>query len=719
MRIIRYPEQAEEIRQISTRTAADIAAVRQDVREILEDVRRRGDAAIVDYHRRYDGVELSPEDLRVPVQSLRDSLGSVPEHLLEALRARADNLRALHCEQSIQPARVELDGITAGELVRPVTSAGLYIPGGTAPFPTVMQTLGMAAAIAGVPRVVACIPPSGVTDEVLAAAYLSRVTELYRVGGVAAIAALAYGTGSIAPVHLVAGPGNLYVTAAKMEVYGTVAIDMPAGPSEAVIICEPSADPQWVAVDVLARAEHDPRSAGVVVTWSQELADAVRRVTRDLAPTFERRDIIAESLDRFSAIVVTRDKGDAIAFANQYAPEHLEILADDAEDYLPYITHAGSVFLGHHTPVAVGDYLGISNHILPTSGYARSFSPVSIRTFQRVIQFERISAAALGEQARRIMLPLAEAEGLGAHAESLQVRLRADGSPSADEHAAASRRRRRRPAGLRRKFGLGVYFDLYSAEVSDWTREAEFNRRFRPDVVEILLEYPGTTADLTQERADMLRALIGVPALTVHAPTITLSLASMNRLVVEATQRELTDALDATRRLGARMMTIHVGEYPFYASLNGTDPASLFTDNVGSLLDDAAKSGVTLCVENLSGDNVYPHTLEDVRRLLKQSPGLMLAHDMRHFCNNGIDPLHAFAEFADRTGSIHFRIDCGLDEEQLHRFLEGILRHGYSGNFVIEDRALVIADKTDKTQLLQGFVLVQDILADLCGRGGS
>jgi sugar phosphate isomerase/epimerase len=517
----------------------------------------------------------------------------------------------------------------------------------------------------------------------------------------------------------VAGPGNLYVTAAKLEVYGTVAIDRPAGPREAVIICEPSADPEWVAVDVLARAEHDPRAAGVVVTWSQELADSVQRVTRDLAPTFERRDIIAESLGRFSAIVVTRDRDDAIAFANQYAPEHLEILADDAEDYLPHITHAGSVFLGHHTPVAVGDYLGISNHILPTSGYARSFSPVSVRTFQRVVQFERISAAALRDQARRIMLPLAEAEGLGAHAESLRVRLRANGSTSTDEHATASRRQRRRSAGLRRQFGLGVYFDLYSTEALDWQQEGEFNRRFRPDVVEILLEYPGATADLSQERADMLRGLIGQAALTVHAPTINLSLASMTRLIVEATQRELKDSLDATRRLGAEMMTIHVGEHPYYAGLNGTDPASLFAGNVAPLLGDAATSGVTLCVENLSGENIYPHSLEDVHRLLEQCPGLMLAHDMRHFCINGIDPLDAFTEFADRTRSIHFRIDCGLDEDHLSRFLEAILLHGYTGNFLIEDRALIIADKSDKTQLRQGFALVRDILADLCGEGGG
>jgi histidinol dehydrogenase len=717
VRIIRYPEQAEEIRRISTRTAADIATVRQDVRETLDDVRQRGDAAIVDYHRRHDQVNLSTEELRIPTQSLRASLNSVSQPLLEALRARADNLRLLHCDQGISPVKVDLDGITAGELVRPVESAGLYVPGGTAPFPTVMQTLGTAASIAGVPRIVACLPPTGVTDEVLAAAYLSGVTELYRVGGVAAIAALAYGTKTIAPVNLVAGPGNLYVTAAKMEVYGTVAIDMPAGPSEAVIICDPSANPEWVAVDVLARAEHDPRAAGVVVTWSEMLADAVRLAAQDLAPKFERRDIIAKSLCRFSAIVITRDQDDAIAFANQYAPEHLEILADDAEDYLPRITHAGSVFLGHHTPVAVGDYLGISNHILPTSGYARSFSPVSVRTFQRVVQFERISEAALQHHARTIMLPLAEAEGLGAHAESLRVRMNAAPDSTVDERSATSNRQRPQPGSLQRRFRLGVYFDLYSTEVSDWAAEAEFNRQFRPEMVEILLEYPGATADLTQERADTLRGLIGETALTVHAPTINLSLASMNRLVVEATQRELRDAVDATRRLGAEMMTIHVGEYPFFVGLNGTDPAKLFADNVASLLDYAAESGVALCVENLSGENIYPHTLEDVRRLLEPNPGLMLAHDMRHFCINGIAPQKAFTEFADRTRSIHYRIDCGLDGEDLRAFLEAILEHGFTGNFIVEDRALVVADKSDKTQLLRGFALVQEIVRDLCGAG--
>jgi histidinol dehydrogenase len=705
MQLIRYPDQVQEVRRIFDRTATDISKVRPAVRQILEDVRQRGDAAIIDYHRRYDGAELRPSDLRVPAEQLASSYEALPGQLREALRARADNLRVLHSRQQITPVTVAVDGITAGELVRPVESAGLYIPGGTAPFPTVMQTLAMTAAIARVPRIVACLPPTGLTDAVLAAAYLSGVTEVYQAGGVAAIAALAYGTETIAPVRLISGPGNLYVTAAKLEVYGEVAIDMPAGPSEAVILCEDSADPEWVAADVLARAEHDPHAAGVVVTWSAKLAEAVDRHVHAMAPQCERSKVIEESLARSSAIVLTKDRADAIAFTNQYAPEHLEILADNAEDYLRHITHAGSIFLGHHTPVAVGDYLGISNHILPTSGYAKSFSPVSVRTFQRVMQYERISPSSLRKYNERIMLPLAEAEGLGAHAGSLAIRTRlAEASPAS---------RAERPGRQQRRFKLGVYFDLYSGSLAHWRQEAEFNRQLRPEMVEILLEHPGSSSELTPERADLLRGLIGDVPITVHAPTLTLSLASMSSPIVEATQRELVAALGACQNLGADMMTIHAGEYPYYTRLNGTDPAELFIKNVQPVLEEAAARDITVCVENLQTENHYPHSLEEVGSILSPTPGLMFAHDLRNFCAVGEDPEEAFAKYAGRTRSIHHRIDCGLDEAGLRDFLAGLIEYGFTGNFIVEDKALLGAEKEDKTQLIEGWALVAGILADL------
>jgi histidinol dehydrogenase len=572
-----------------------------------------------------------------------------------------------------------------------------------------MQTLAMSAAIAGVPRIVACLPPTGLTDAVLAAAHLSGVTEVYKVGGVAAIAAFAYGTATIAPVRLVSGPGNLYVTAAKMEVYGAVAIDMPAGPSEAVILCDESANPEWVAADVLARAEHDPHAAAVVVTWSEELARAVDRHVHALAPKCGRSKIIEQSLARSSAIVITRDKADAIAFANQYAPEHLEILADNAEDYLRHITHAGSIFLGHDTPVAVGDYLGISNHILPTSGYAKSFSPVSVRTFQRVMQYERISKASLQKYNEQIMLPLAEAEGLGAHAQSLTIRTHDTAGANAAD-SLPSTENRGRPG---RRFKLGVYFDLYSDNVADWEEEAEFNRQFQPEMVEVLLEHPGSSADLTKQRADMLRDLIGDVPITVHAPTLTLSLASMSRSIVEATQRELLAALCACRNLGAKMMTIHVGEYQYYTQLNGTDPAKLFTRNVTPLIEEASAHDITLCVENLQIENHYPHSLQEVDSILSPNPSLMFAHDLRNFCAAGEDPREAFMKYADRTLSIHHRIDCGLDAARMREFLVEILEQGFAGNFIVEDKALLGPQKDDKSQLLEGWALVTQMLADL------
>jgi histidinol dehydrogenase len=707
MQLIRYPDQVREVQRITDRTATDISKVRPEVRQILEDVRQRGDAAVIDYHRRFDKVELQVGDLRVPPEKLEKAYKTLPGQLREALRVRAGNLRVLHSRQRIAPVTVRVDGITAGELVRPVESAGLYIPGGTAPFPTVMQTLATTAAIAGVPRIVACLPPTGLTDAVLAAAYLSGVTEIYQVGGVAAIAAFAYGTETIAPVRLISGPGNLYVTAAKLEVYGEVAIDMPAGPSEAVILCDDSADPAWVAADVLARAEHDPNAAGVVVTWSRELAEAVDRQVRAMAPQCERGKIVEASLARSSAIVLTKDRDDAIEFTNHYAPEHLEILADNAEGYLRHITHAGSIFLGHHTPVAVGDYLGVSNHILPTSGYAKSFSPVSVRTFQRVMQYERISPASLRKYNDQVMLPLAAAEGLGAHAESLAIRTRGAEAESAARGERAEERQR--------QFKLGVYFDLYSGNPADWQQEAEFNKQFRPEMVEVLLEHPGSSSELTPERAELLRSLIGDVPITVHAPTINLSLASMSSRIVEATQRELIASLDACRNLGANMMTIHVGEYPYYTRLNGTDPSELFAKNVQPVLEEAMARSITVCVENLQVENHYPHSLEEVGSTLAPNPDLMFAHDLRNFCAVGEVPGEAFAKYGDRTRAIHHRIDCGLDDTQLRGFLLSLIDYGFTGNFIVEDKALLGAEKDDKTQLIQGWALIAEILADLRG----
>ena len=429
MRRIRFDDR-DQVRELARRGSHDIELLRPGVRSLLDDVRDRGDDAIVDYHQRFDGIELDVKQLRIGADELAASFAALPAQLRTALEKRDDHARWLHGQQGLTDTHIDRDGITAGEKVQPVDAAGLYVPGGTASFPTVMQILAVPAAIAGVPRVVACVPPTGASPAVLAAAHLSGVHEVYRIGGVAAIGALAYGTASVDPVNVIVGPGNAYVTAAKLEVFGQVGIDMPAGPSEAVIIAGPEADPRWVALDVLARAEHDPLAAVAVVTWDGELAARVQAEIDAALPTFPRRDIMTAALDRYCGFVLVRNREEAVTFTVDYAPEHLEILTDDAESYLSEIRNVGSVFLGHHTPVAVGDYLGVSGHVLPSSGYARTFSTVSTRTFQRTTQYERISPAALRSNLKDIMAPLAVEEGFDAHLASLEAR--SAGGPAAN-----------------------------------------------------------------------------------------------------------------------------------------------------------------------------------------------------------------------------------------------------------------------------------------------
>ncbi|MGH7870052.1 MAG: histidinol dehydrogenase, partial [Candidatus Dormibacteraceae bacterium] len=319
-------------------------------------------------------------------------------------------------------------GVEVGQLMRPLDSAGLYVPGGRATYPTVMQILAVPAAVAGVPRIVACTPPHsesngeiGPPDVVLAAAALAGVHEVYRIGGPAAVAALAYGTETVAKVDKILGPGNVYVQAAKLLVFGEVGIDQIAGPSEVLILADETANPVHVAADLLAQAEHDPKAAVVLVTWSRSLAEATQReVERQLALA-PRREVIAEALASFGLIVVTKNELEAIAFTNDYAPEHLEVLTSTPRELLPKLKHAGSIFLGDYAPVAVGDYASGSNHVLPTGQAARFFSPVSVESYLKASQFQMLTKQGL-EGLSEIITTLAELEGLPAHAASVRVR---------------------------------------------------------------------------------------------------------------------------------------------------------------------------------------------------------------------------------------------------------------------------------------------------------
>lgn len=412
--------------RIIRRARGDISKVKRQVQPIIEDVRSRGDQAIIDYLEKFDGVSLTPDKLRVSDADIEEAYRKTAPIVLEMIRRQIKLSKKFHTEQYNRIDKEwEIEtapGVRLGQKRTPIEAAGLYVPGGTAPYPTVMQILAVPAKIAGVSRIVGVTPPRGKNYEVIVAAAEAGVDELYRVGGVAAVAALAYGTETIKPVDKIVGPGNIYVTASKILVFGDVGIDMPAGPSEAIILADADADPRYCAADILARAEHDVNAAGVLVTWSKELAEKTRAEIIRQLPTLSRYEIITQSLGRYSAIVVTASKEEAIAFTNEYAPEHLEVLTKNPYNFLPKLTNAGSIFLGYYTPVPVGDYASGTNHVLPTGGWAKMFSPVGVETYMKVSEFQSVTKEGL-ETLAPIIDVISEVEGLDAHWNTVEQRL--------------------------------------------------------------------------------------------------------------------------------------------------------------------------------------------------------------------------------------------------------------------------------------------------------
>lgn len=413
----------EERRRIFQRARTDIAAVREQVACLIADVRAHGDAAVAEQIARFDGVTLAPRQFRVSEPEIDAALSGLDRATLEAIREQIRWSTRFHEAQKTEKQWfVELEkGVLAGQITRPVPSVALYVPGGRASYPTVAQILTVPARVAGVPRICLFTPPRNMVPEVIAAAHLAGAHEIYRVGGVAAIAAAAYGTETIRRVDKIVGPGNVYVQAAKMEVSGQVALDMPAGPSEVLIVADETARPEWCAADLLAQAEHDPDAAGVLVTHVPALAEAVAREAERQAARAPRRAIVEASLDRYSCIIVTGSLDESIAVANEYAPEHLELLVADPFGVLPRIEHAGSVFLGHYAPVAVGDYASGVNHTLPTGGWARVYSPIGVETFQRKMEFEYVTREGL-ERLRPIVERISAVENLPAHGDSVRIR---------------------------------------------------------------------------------------------------------------------------------------------------------------------------------------------------------------------------------------------------------------------------------------------------------
>ncbi len=399
--------------------------VDQAVAAIIADVRARGDQAVIDLTARFDRLTLTPDTLAFSHGEIDAEIARVSPEDRAALELAADRIRAYHARQKPQDESwTDSAGATLGWRWTSVSAAGLYVPGGLASYPSSVLMNAIPAKVAGVERlVIACPTPDGkVNPLVLLAAKIAGVDQVYRIGGAQAIAALAYGTQTIAPVDKITGPGNAFVAAAKRRVFGRVGIDMIAGPSEILVIADGDNDPDWIALDLLSQAEHDESAQSILVTDSPAFGDAVARAVAKRLETLERRAIAGASWAQHGAVIVTRDLAEAARLSNRVAPEHLELCVADPEALSQQITHAGAIFLGQYTPEAIGDYIGGPNHVLPTARSARFSSGLSVLDFMKRTTLAKMTPAALkaiGPAAER----LAKSESLQAHGLSVRARL--------------------------------------------------------------------------------------------------------------------------------------------------------------------------------------------------------------------------------------------------------------------------------------------------------
>jgi histidinol dehydrogenase len=403
-------------------SAADVDVI---VAAIVEDVARRGDAALIDYTNRFDRVDLPVSGLRVPRREIAERAAMAPPETVAALRFAAERIESFHRRQ-LPPAIDYVDalGVRLANRWRPIAAAGLYVPGGTAAYPSSVLMNAIPAKVAGVERLVMTVPaPGGVLNPlVLAAAELVGIDEVYRIGGAQAVAALAFGTATIAPVDKIVGPGNAYVAAAKRRVFGRVGIDMIAGPSEILVVADRRNDPQWIAADLMSQAEHDSASQAILITNDPAFAAAVEAAVERYLARLPRAQIARESWQAHGAILLVADWKEAAVLIDRIAPEHLELALDEADALAERVRHAGAIFLGRHTPEAIGDYIAGPNHVLPTGRTARFASGLGVLDFLKRSSLVRCDAASLAALAPAA-IRLAEAEGLEAHALSLSIRL--------------------------------------------------------------------------------------------------------------------------------------------------------------------------------------------------------------------------------------------------------------------------------------------------------
>lgn len=401
---------------------------RRTTQEILARVRAEGDAALLDYTAKFDGVRL--DDPRIPEEQYARAYEQVSPEFVAAIREAIANIRRYHEAQKRNSWMLpEANGTLLGQIIRPLKRVGVYVPGGRAAYPSSVLMNVIPAQVAGVPEIALVTPPDrdgNVNPGVLVAIRELGITEAYRIGGAQAVGALAYGTATIPAVDKITGPGNIYVALAKQAVFGQVAIDMIAGPSEILVIADETADPDYVAADMLSQAEHDPMAAAICVTPSDDVAVRVAAAVASQVAELPRREIAEESLRNYGAIVVTKTLEEAIALSNRIAPEHLELMIEDAMSYLGQIENAGAIFIGRYSSEPVGDYFAGPNHTLPTSGTARFSSPLGVDDFVKKSSVIQYGKQALFENGHKI-ITLAEAEGLSAHANAIRVRLDKEG----------------------------------------------------------------------------------------------------------------------------------------------------------------------------------------------------------------------------------------------------------------------------------------------------
>ncbi|WP_022967598.1 histidinol dehydrogenase [Denitrificimonas caeni] len=405
------------------------ASINQRVLDIIDNVRSRGDAALIDYTRQFDGLDVAQmSDLILPRERLELALTRITPEQRAALETAARRVREYHQHQVQDSWRyTEADGTVLGQKVTPLDRAGLYVPGGKASYPSSVLMNAIPAKVAGVREVVMVVPtPRGEINElVLAAAAIAGVDRVFTIGGAQAVAALAYGTESVPPVDKIVGPGNIYVATAKRHVFGKVGIDMIAGPSEILVVCDGKTDPDWIAMDLFSQAEHDEDAQSILLSPDADFLGRVEASMQRLLPTLEREGIARISLRERGALIQVADMNQAIEVANRIAPEHLELSVENPEELLPQIRHAGAIFMGRYTAEALGDYCAGPNHVLPTSGTARFSSPLGVYDFQKrssIIYCSPEGASELG----KVASVLARGESLTAHARSAEYRIKAD-----------------------------------------------------------------------------------------------------------------------------------------------------------------------------------------------------------------------------------------------------------------------------------------------------